>query len=142
MPRQQLFAAFFFAAFLFLLYQFYNMFQSFLAPLGWAALLAVVFYPINRWLTHALRGRSGLASFLLTTLVIALVILPTIMLIILMANESVVLYQRSNDFVASGGVQRLVADVQASRARRLWDLVAPWIANWNIDPGSITVTAA
>ena len=41
MTRQHLFAAFFFAVFLFLLYQLYLMFEGFLAPMGWAALLAI-----------------------------------------------------------------------------------------------------
>jgi predicted PurR-regulated permease PerM len=142
MSRQQLFAAFFFAVFLFLLYQFYRMFQGFLAPLAWAALLAVVFYPLNVRLTELLRGRDGIASFLLTTLVIAVVIVPTIALTILAANESVALYQRSNDFVAQGGVGHMIDALQASRARRFWDLVAPSAAAWKIDIGDVSVKAA
>ncbi|MBI3782138.1 MAG: AI-2E family transporter, partial [Deltaproteobacteria bacterium] len=106
------------------------------------ALLAVIFYPFNRALTQLLGGRRGLASTVLTTLVIGLVIVPTITLTVLAANESVTLYQSSNEFVASGGVQRIIAEVQASRARHLWDLIAPWVADWNIDPGTLAVTVA
>src|SRR5690348_17295474 len=81
MRRDQLFAAFFFAAFLFLLYQFYRMFSVFVAPLTWAALLAFIFYPLYGHLLHALRGRGGLTAFVLTTLVILAVMVPMVFLI-------------------------------------------------------------
>ena len=46
MRREQLFAAFFFLAFCFLLYQFYRILSDFIGPLSYAALLAFVFYPL------------------------------------------------------------------------------------------------
>ena len=49
MSREQLFAAFFFAAFLFLLYEFYLFLEPFLGPLVWAAILLVVFAPLSVW---------------------------------------------------------------------------------------------
>jgi predicted PurR-regulated permease PerM len=142
MTRQQLFAAFFFAVFLFLLYQFYRIFEGFLAPLAWAALLALVFYPGQELLTRWLRGREGIAAFLLTTLVIGVVILPTIGLVVLVAQESVVLYERSSAFVAEGGPQRLVQQINESSLGRLWDLVAPTLSTWEIDVAGVGVKGA
>ncbi len=139
MTRQSLFAAFFFAVFLFLLYQFYRMFQGFLAPLAWAALLAVLFYPLQQRLTRVLRGREGAAAFLLTTAVIAVVILPTIGILILVANESALLYQRSVEFVAGGGPEQILERLRASHLGRLWNWGAPFADQWNIDLGGLGV---
>ncbi len=141
MTRQHLFAAFFFAVFLFLLYQLYLMFEGFLAPMGWAALLAIVFYPLQTWLTRRLGNRRGLAAFLLTSGVIAVVIVPTILLTIVAANQSVALYQYSNEFVAHGGPQRFVEQVQASRLAGIWERLAPHLNDWNVDLAGLSVKA-
>lgn len=142
MSRQQLFAAFFFAAFLFLLYEFYRMFREFLAPLAWAALLALIFYPLYLRLTHVLRGRDSLASFIFTTIVILVVIVPTVFLTVLLANESVTLYQRSGEFIASGDLQRLLDRVKGSTPGRTWTLVSDVLHTWNVDLAAIAVTGA
>lgn len=112
MTRQQLFAAFFFAVFLYLLFQFYRMFYVFLVPLTWAALLALAFSPLHIRLTRALHGRDSLASFLFTTVVILVVMVPTVLLTILLANESVALYERSRDFFTSGDLEHFLERVR------------------------------
>jgi predicted PurR-regulated permease PerM len=142
MTRQQLFAAFFFAVFLFLLYQFYQMFQSFFGPLTWAALLALVFYPLYLRLTQLLGGRGSLAAFLFTTIVILVVIVPTALLTILLANESVLLYQRSSEFVSSGQLQQWLDHLKASTPARAWSILSDLLAHWNVDITGVAVTAA
>jgi predicted PurR-regulated permease PerM len=142
MTRQQLFAAFFFAVFLFLLYQFYQMFRLFLVPLTWAGLLAIMFYPLHTGLTHLLRGRNSVASFVFTTLVILLVIVPTVLLSVLLANESVVFYQRCGEFLSSGQLQKLLERLQASTPAQAWKLIAPVLDAWKVDIASIAVTGA
>jgi predicted PurR-regulated permease PerM len=142
MNRQQLFAAFFFAVFLFLLYQFYRIFSVFLVPLAWAALLALTFYPLHLRLTRLLRGRIGLASFLFTTVVILVVMVPTVLLSLLLANESVTLYQRSSEIVASGQAQQWLEHLKASTPLRGWRLLAPILAAWKINIGDVAVKAA
>ena len=112
MTRQPLFAAFFFAGLLFLFYQFYLMFSVFLLPLTWAALLAIVFYPLHLRLTEALHGRNSLASFLFTTIVILVVIVPTVLLSVLLASESVAVYQWSREFLTGDGLPELMKRVQ------------------------------
>lgn len=141
MTRSQLFAAFFFGVFLFLLYQLYRILEGFLAPLAWAALLALIFYPVQRRFARWLRGRVGLAAFALTTLVIGGVILPTLLLLVLVANESVLLYQRIATLVAEGEFTRWWYGVQGSYVGQLWSYVQPLLAQWNIDVGSIGVKA-
>ena len=133
MTRQQLFAAFFFAVFLFLLYQFYQMFSVFIAPLTWAALLAFIFYPLYTRLTRWLRGRASLAAFLLTTMVILAVMVPTVFLIILLANESAALYQSSTEFLNGPGLREAIERLRASTPARAWTLWTTILQDWNID---------
>jgi predicted PurR-regulated permease PerM len=137
MTRQHLFAAFFFAVFLFLLYQFYQMFSMFIAPLTWSALLAFIFYPLYTQLTRWLRGRAGLASFLLTTMVILAVMVPTVLLIILLANESAALYQSSVEFLNGPGLREALGRVRASTPARAWTLWTTILHDWNIDLADI-----
>ncbi|HUI26878.1 MAG TPA: AI-2E family transporter [Candidatus Kryptonia bacterium] len=140
MTRQQLFAAFFFAALLYLLFQFYVIFSVFLGPLSWAALLALVFYPINARLVSLARGRETLVAFGLTTVVIAVVIVPTILISALLASESVALYQRLQEFITSGQMpgllERTLTWLHESRVGQLWDRMAPQISAWNINFGA------
>jgi predicted PurR-regulated permease PerM len=56
--REQLFAAFFFGVFLFLLYQLYLFLAAFSAPLLWAGILALTFYPLTTWLVRALAAAA------------------------------------------------------------------------------------
>jgi predicted PurR-regulated permease PerM len=142
MTRQQLFAAFFFAVFVFLLYQFYLMFEAFLGPLTWAALLALIFYPLQVRLTRVLRGRNSVAAFLLTTIVILVVIVPTVFLTVLLANESVALYQRSAELLASGQLEQLFERVKASTPARAWKVILPVLQAWNVDVAGLAVKAA
>jgi len=141
MTRQQLFAAFFFGVFLFLLYQFYRMFSVFLAPLTWGALLAFVFYPLYSRLTRVLRGRRGLASLILTTIVILVVMVPTVFLAILLANESVTLFQRVSETLSSGQPEQWFEHLKTAMPARAWRILAI-LDTWNIDLGAVAVKGA
>jgi predicted PurR-regulated permease PerM len=133
MSRENLFAAFFFVAFVFLLYQFYRILSFFLGPLSWAALLALVFHPLHRGLRGLLRRRETLSAFLITAAVILIVIVPTISLTAVLARQSVELYQRMNDFVGSGHLDEWIRQVRESSLGRLWQSVTPMLENWNLD---------
>jgi len=112
--RQQLFAAFFFAVLIFLLYQFYLILELFLTPLTWAAVLALIFYPLQAWLSARLRGRAGLASFLLTTLVIGVVIVPMFVIGTLVVNESVAAFETVQRVVQDGSAQAWLEQTRSS----------------------------
>lgn len=123
MRQPQISAIFFFAVFLFLLYQAFLIFAVFLTPLVWAALLALVFYPVQAWLTRKLKQRPGLAAFLLTTLVIALVIVPMILLTSLLVTESSIAYLRVQDLIERGVLTEWIDTVRG----RLPGLVSRWM---------------
>jgi len=133
MSRENLFAAFFFVAFVFLLYQFYRILSFFLGPLGWAALLALVFQPAHQGLRGLLRQRESLSAFVVTTAVILIVIVPTISLTTVLARQSVELYQEVKAFVGSGHLDEWIRQVRQSSLGRLWQGFTPMLENWNLD---------
>ena len=133
MRREQIFAAFFFVAFCFLLYQFYLILWDFLGPLSYAALLAFIFYPVFRRLRRAVHGRESLAASLMTTAVILLVIAPTFYLLTLVTKESVSLYEDVSQFVTSGRIHELMDQMRASRLGRFWADLGPSLDALKID---------
>lgn len=141
MKREHLFAGFFFAAFLFLLYQFYRVFHVFAGSFTWAALLALIFFPIRNWLVRLLRQREGLAAFLLTTVVILTVMVPTIYITVLLASESAALFDRVRTMVEQGDLARIVERLESSRLGGLWQKAAPHFARWNIDVPAVALRA-
>ncbi len=102
MTREHVFAAFFFAALIVLAYQFVLLLREYLTAVAWAALLALVFYPVQRWLTSWTHARRGLAAALLTTAVIGFVMVPVIYLFSVVATESVTAYVRVEKAIQSG----------------------------------------
>src|SRR6185295_6281517 len=110
--RSQLFAFFFFTVFLFLLYQLYRILSPFLGPILWAAILALLFYPIYQRVLRRLHGNATMAALALTTLVTAAIVLPTVSLSSVVTRESAGLYEQLTEFVRSG---RLNATVQKMR---------------------------
>src|SRR5262245_25363756 len=97
--RGQLFAFFFFTAFIFLLYQLYRVFSSFLTPIIWAAILAMLFYPLYLALLARLGRRTTLAAFLLTAFVTAAIVVPTVSLSSVVTRESASLVDQLNEYV-------------------------------------------
>jgi predicted PurR-regulated permease PerM len=133
MSREQLFAVFFFAVFLFLLYELYLFLVPFAAPLVWAAILALTFYPLTAWLTRLFRGRRTLAAATLVVVVTAVVILPWLYLGPLLAREAVGAYRWVEEAVAKGELQQLLGRLHDSRLGALWLAVAPFADSLSID---------
>lgn len=142
MTREQLFAAFFFAVFLFLLYQFYNVLESFVGPLSWAGLLVLVFHPLQIYLVRLLGGREGLASFILTTAVILTVMVPTILLASLLVRESVQFVDSVQTAYANGELNQMLDHVVNSAPGRLWQRWSPQLTEWHIDVVGLALKAS
>ncbi len=75
MTREQLFALFFFVVLAFLLYQLYVVLSYFLVAFAWAAVVALVFFPLYRLLLVRIR-RPSLAALGMTLFVFVLVTGP------------------------------------------------------------------
>lgn len=141
MSREQLFAAFFFAVFLGLLYQVYVFVAPFLAPLLWAAILALTFYPLTTWLVRTSRGRRSWAAFVLVLAVLVLAILPSFYLGSLLVREATGAYLRVQEATQHGELQALVGRLQGSRLGGLWARVSPLFQQVSIDLSDLVLRA-
>src|SRR5207248_8596627 len=137
----QLFAAFFFAVFLFLLYQLYLFVAAFFAPLVWAAILALAFYPLTNRLVALFRGRRGLAALVLVLAVTVGVVLPSFLLGSLLVREATGAYRRLQEAVQQGELVGLVEQVRGSRLGGLWVRLGPLFDQLSIDLSDLLLRA-
>jgi predicted PurR-regulated permease PerM len=139
--REQLFAAFFFAVFLFLLFQIYLFLAPFSVPLIWAAILALTFYPLTLWLVDRFGGRRGLAAFVLVAAVTVGAILPAFLLGSVLVGQAADAYQRVQQLVRSGEFPSLIDRVRASPLGALSDRFSPLLAGVSIDLSDLLLRA-
>src|SRR6185503_13820261 len=95
----------------------YRIFSPFLTLMAWALILAVALYPLQQRLGRRLGGRQGLASALLIVLAIAVIVVPTALLM-----------NSFGDSVRSGirGVQQNTLEIPPPKERvRNWPVVGP-----------------
>jgi len=59
----------------------YRVFAPFLVLMVWALILAVTLYPLHQWLAARMGGRTGWAATLITVLGVALIVVPTAVLL-------------------------------------------------------------
>lgn len=97
----------------------FQVLQPFIVPLIWAAILAYVTWPAYIRLLELLHGRRTLTALLMTFLLTAAVILPTVWLIALLRAEAVNAYREIAAALAAGG---------AKLPEGLLRL--PWIGEW------------
>jgi predicted PurR-regulated permease PerM len=141
-PREQLFAAFFFAVFGFLLYQMGLFLAPFFAPLVWAAILALTFAPLTTWLASRLRGSRAAAAVVLVLLVVAVVLLPAFYFGSTAARQTNAAYDRVQEMAASGELATLVDRARESRIGQVWlRVTSPLADKIHLDPASVIVTA-
>ncbi|WP_421565432.1 AI-2E family transporter [Ochrobactrum sp. EDr1-4] len=77
----------------------------------WGVILALIFYPVQQWLLRVLRGRKNIAAFLSVLMCICLVILPTMLIFGLLAQEGNSVYQRlsTREFDLNTYITRILA---------------------------------
>ncbi len=132
---------FFYGSLLLLLYLTYLVLIPFAAPILWAAVLVVVFYPAYQLLVRALRGQAGLAAFLLTTAVILAVIVPAIFFAWVLARETASLYQVAQQFYQQQGLEGIVSHPAVKAALALWDRLASPFKRLGLDFKGLTLAA-
>jgi predicted PurR-regulated permease PerM len=142
MTRQQLFAAFFFAVFLFLLAQLYSLFSGFLVPLVWTVILVLTFYPLYTFVLRLLPGRRSTASLLMTVLIILLVAVPIFFLSSVLAGQVIDFYQHVQEAIQSGELQQFLSSWQDTFVGRLWQKWGPRISTADIDIPSLALQGA
>lgn len=142
MSRERLTVAFFFVVLGLLLYQLFLFLSPFLRPLGWAAILALTFYPLTAWLVRLFRGSRALAASVLVLAVLVVAIVPAITLGSLLVGEAAGAYERAKELVQSGDLTRFLDSLRTSRIGVLFDrLAAPVIGSLNLDLSQLLLGA-
>jgi predicted PurR-regulated permease PerM len=99
---------------------------SFLMPVFWAAVLATVFFPLQRRYVAGLGGRQSLAALATILTITGLVVAPLFLVGLAMSREAVELHEQ----VASGAI-----DLQAPLRflRRVTPLASDYLGGFGID---------
>ena len=142
MSRQQLFAAFFFAVFLFLLAQLYSLFSVFLVPLVWTIILVLTVYPLYSFLLQLLQGRRTLTSLLMTVLVVQAVAVPVFLFSRVLTGQVVDFYGWVQGAVQSGEMQGFLTSWQETFLGRLWKNWGPQIVLPELDLPALALQGA
>jgi hypothetical protein len=87
--RTWLVTAFFFALLLLILYGAFLILTPFLTAITWAAILAILFYPVYAALLELMRGRATLAAMTVIVVITIIVIAPGVELARFLADEAV-----------------------------------------------------
>lgn len=143
MNRQQLFAVFFFAVFLFLLSQLYALFVVFLKPLMWTVILVLTFYPVFLIFLKWFKGRRALAALAITLFILLLVMVPLSFLSSLLTTQMFEFYEGMKSAAESGQLQQLLSNWQHTTLGELWQKWSPRIATrFDLDLPRLLLTAA
>lgn len=105
MRREPIFLAFALLLASVLVYSLYLILSPFLAPLLWAILLAIVFYPFFLRLQRLLKQRKVLSALAMTLLVVVTILLPAGLLIVSLAHEAIDFYHRIEEMIQTGSLQ-------------------------------------
>jgi predicted PurR-regulated permease PerM len=122
MSRKEIFGWFFIAIFLYLFYLFFQLIKPYLIPLFWAAILALVLYPVHEKLTRLMKNRAGLSSVLMTFLTVALVIVPIFMLI---TSLSIEMFDVYNSAKSKGDIEKLANFITSSLNMQTLEKIIP-----------------
>jgi len=86
-------------------YYLYQVLSPFLASIVWAILLAIAFYPLFLKLLHLLKKKKGLSALAMTLFVVLVIVLPTGLLMISLANEVIDFYHHLDEMIKTGRLQ-------------------------------------
>ncbi len=93
-------------------YLFYRILSPFLGPIVWAILLSIVFYPLFQKLQRLLKKREAVSAMIMTLLVIVVIVLPSGLLTISLANEVVDAYHDLEEMIKTGRLQAYLEQVR------------------------------
>jgi len=88
-------SVFFFSLIIILSIVLLYIFQPFFYPIFWAAIIAITFYPLYKWILRYLKW-PGLSSLITLILIFVILFIPLITLSSLVVNESINLYNKAS----------------------------------------------
>ncbi|KAF0219170.1 MAG: hypothetical protein FD174_2256 [Geobacteraceae bacterium] len=120
MDRKVFFALMAFSFVLFVLYLVYTILAPFFEPIGWAAVIGVLTFPLYKRLHKRFHGRDLLASGIMTPMVVLTMILPVVGLAFSLVQEATAAYRYLEEAAAGGG------DAFLENLRH-HPFIAPWV---------------
>jgi predicted PurR-regulated permease PerM len=102
---------FFILAFLVILYLAYHIFRPFLMIFLWAIILVTTFQPVYRRLVGWTRGRETLSALIMVGTLTLLLILPVILLVLSLADQSLQAYNRISTRLDTTDFQQSAQDL-------------------------------
>lgn len=112
MKRDQFISAVFLLVLVYVAWQIFSIFSVFTNAILGAAILAFLFYPIQRQFLKWFPKQAALGSALLSALIFLIVIPPFILLLSSLSSQIVDLTQSAYHFVQQGGVEKLIQEIQ------------------------------
>ena len=132
---------FFILAFLGILYLTYHIFQPFLMVFLWAIILVTTFQPAYRRLVGWTRGRETVSALLLVGALTLLLLLPVILLILSLADQSLQAYNLISSRLDGADFQKSAQDLLHHPAfLKLRGLLGRFVDVEKIDLKSMTVS--
>ena len=107
MPERRLARIFLLICFAFLLYFLFQIFRPFLFPVALAVVLTSLCYPAFQRVADLLKGRRGWAALLTSIGITALIVVPFVVLVVLLAGEINQVYRQFQRSLQAGDFQKL-----------------------------------
>ena len=142
MNRTWLVTAFFFALLLLILYGAFLILTPFLTAITWAAILAILFYPVYAGLLELMRGRATLAAMTVIVVITIIVIAPGVELARFLADEAVSLLQALLLLLDEDGKQQWLAQPWVQPLIGWWDMATFRLVDFKIDWKNLLIQGA
>ena len=124
---------FFFALLLVILYLGILIISPFLKAITWAAILAIIVYPVYAWLNKLLRGRSTLAALIVTILIIFLIVFPAMRISIFLTQEAKELAITVRTYMNGSEFEAWRGNPWVQEFLKLWEKISMELAFFKID---------
>lgn len=133
MKREYFLISIFFLISAIFFYLFYQIIIPFFAPIAWAAVFAILFYPLYEKMVRWVK-RKGLASVIMCAIIVILIIGPLVYLLIALVNEASAAVAKVNQMSKSGELSHYLSfdlpwfDALKTKLSKYYDL-----SNVNLD---------
>jgi predicted PurR-regulated permease PerM len=132
MDRGHFYALLGFLAVTLMLYLVYAIVSPFLAPLGWAAVIGVLTFPLYRRLRARVGGNELVAAGIMTPAVVITLVVPVVGLTFFIIQEATLAYQFLERVAADGG-EAVFAKVRSHH------LIHPWVSRIEAYTGPLSL---
>jgi predicted PurR-regulated permease PerM len=108
MKREYILVSLFFLIAAIIFYLFYQLIIPFFAPMAWAAVFAILFFPLYERLLEVVKSK-GLSSLLVCTLIIILIIGPVTYLFVALVSEAANAVAKVDAMIKSGELEQMLS---------------------------------